>query len=357
MIKSEEKPVSISENNFKFDKFDLMITIQRFFGLTYFGYYESEKKWKLIFYFLNQLIIYSIILNFCSPCLINQFNCTPSNRQKNWLGFSQAIAYIIVRNSISILSSIIYSLKGKVFRGIIHDLRKLFIELSNRRNHIQISKPWNLSIIFIYCVILICITTHVITFHKGSVLDFFKIIMISISESFLQVLNFSTDFYIIYLITYLVLIQKLFIIKLRKYQSVLLTEKDIKAIKAKYNAIQSMIETISNLLSPMLFFVWGAIFNDLLTSLYFTMDSIQKSNYALKRNIASFSGVIAFSIRLITIYFSAEKTVIKVWVMDQVWQILKYKSKLKVNLFLILRIMRYLQKWIICVLLLTEKQS
>ncbi len=72
----KKTPIIMFINNDKnVDKFDLFVKIHRFFGLTYYGYYESEKKLNFLFYFIYQIIVCSFILYLCSPCLINKFNC------------------------------------------------------------------------------------------------------------------------------------------------------------------------------------------------------------------------------------------------------------------------------------------
>jgi hypothetical protein len=295
-----------------FDKFELIVKIHRFFGLTYYGYYPTEKKCKFIFYSLNQLIIFAIILCLSSPCLLIDFNCSDTKRTQHWLGFRQLIIFLIVRNSIAIFSSIIYSIKGSVFREIIEDFRKLFNGLN--KNQIKKSNAINLVLILTIFQIIVITIAFVFTFQRGTEIPFFKVIILLISETYFNILYLSTDFYVVYFTTYLVLLQKLFISELRKYQSVSLTGNDIKIIRLKLFAIQSLIDRISNLLSPLLLFVCGSIFNDLLTCLYFAMKSIEDPGYFsnLNRVIASYSGLIGFSIRLIIICFSAERLVTKV---------------------------------------------
>jgi hypothetical protein len=290
-----------------FDKFELIVKIHRFFGLTYYGYYPTEKKYKFIFFSLNQLIIFAIILSLNSSCLLTDFNCSHTKLTQHWLGFRQLIIFLIVRNTIAIISSIIYSIKGSVFRQIIEDFRKLFNGLN--KNQIKKSNAINLILILTIFEIIVIIITLVFTFQRGTEIPFFKVIILLISEAYLNILYLSTDFYVVYFTTYLVLLQKLLIKELRKYQSVSLTANNIKIIKSKLYAIQSLIDRISNLLSPLLLFVCGSIFNDLLTCLYFAMKTNTNSNLNLV--IASYSGLIGFSIRLIIICFSAERLATK----------------------------------------------
>jgi hypothetical protein len=104
------------ESEMNFDIFDLIVRVHRFFGLKYYGYYESEKKWKTIFHALHQIIIYSLILYLCSPCLLNDINCGNQLKQSTEKGFRQIMIYLVIRNSIVFLSMIAFSLKGKLFR-------------------------------------------------------------------------------------------------------------------------------------------------------------------------------------------------------------------------------------------------
>jgi hypothetical protein len=92
----------------------------------------------------------------------------------------------------------------------------------------------------------------------------------------LELIRFSTDFYVICFTSYLVILQKLFKSELKEYknQKNILTEKLLVKIKFKLDSIQSLIERISKLLSPILLFICETIFYDLMTCLCFTIDSI-----------------------------------------------------------------------------------
>jgi hypothetical protein len=163
-----------------FDKFELIVKVHRFFSLTYYGYYPTEKKCKFIFCSLNQLIIFAIILCLSSPCLLIDFNCSDTKRTQHWLGFRQLIIFMIVRNSIAIISSIIYSIKGSIFRQIIEDLRKLFNGLN--KNQIKKSNAINLVLILTIFQIIFVIIALVFTFHRGTEIPFFKVIILLISD-------------------------------------------------------------------------------------------------------------------------------------------------------------------------------
>jgi hypothetical protein len=301
------------DKKLNFDKFDLIIKIHRFFGIAYYGYYPNENKLKLILFGFYSLFIYAIILSLCSPCLITDFNCNQTNTSLANTEFRQAIIFLIVRNFIAIISSINYSLRGREFAQIIDDLRKIFYKLYKNRYQNQLLRikifPTVLMLFFLFFVII----SLVFTIHKGLEINFLKFISILISECYLQVLYFSTDFYVVYFTLCLVLLQNLFTIELRNYQKISLTVNDINAIEFKLKAIQSLIDRISNLLSPLLLFVFGAIFYDLVTCLYFVMNAIKTTEYLSSRSKGSYCGLIVFTTRLFIICFNAERLAVKVF--------------------------------------------
>jgi hypothetical protein len=94
-----------------------------------------------------------------------------------------------------------------------------------------------------------------------------KTIYLFIAELHLEVIHLSTDFYVLYFTSYLVILQKLFESELKEYNThrIILTEKSLAEIKFKLDSIQTLAEKVSNLLSPMLLFICGAIFYDLVT--------------------------------------------------------------------------------------------
>jgi hypothetical protein len=130
-----------------FDKFDLIVRVHRFLGLKYYGFYESEKKWKIIFHASHQIIIYSFILYLCSPCLVNDMNCGKVIKLSIDKGFRQIMIFLVIRNSIVFLSMITFSLRGKMFRKLVEDLRKLFSKLHYTANGRQLFKAIYISII------------------------------------------------------------------------------------------------------------------------------------------------------------------------------------------------------------------
>ena len=112
-------------NNYQFDKFDLIVRIHRFFGLNYYFYNKFINKFILLFLILNQLLICGLILNICSPCLLHDFNCGRKHVMTA-SDYRQMVIFMISRDLMAIISSIIYSIRGKQFRKIINDLRNYF---------------------------------------------------------------------------------------------------------------------------------------------------------------------------------------------------------------------------------------
>jgi hypothetical protein len=242
---------------------------------------------------------------------------------------------------------ITFSLRGKMFRKLIEDLRKLFSKVQNRANGNQLFKAIYISIVIFYSNIMLISIVFSIFFH--SELKFFslKTIYLFIAELHLEVIRFSTDFYVLYFTSYLVILQKLFESELKEYNSqrIIFTEKLLAEIKFKLDSIQSLIERISNLLSPILLFNCGEIFYDLVSCLYFTIKSIEISalyESYLTPNIGLFFNFL----RLICICFFAERLVFQV--------LFKYIFYQFLNGLKTFRIGRFLKKWISFQTLLTQ---
>jgi hypothetical protein len=297
-----------------FDIFDIIVRVHSIFGLKYYGYYEAEKKWKIISHALHQIIIYSLILYLCSPCLINDMNCIKSIKSLTDKSFRQIMIYLVIRNSIVFLSMITFSLRGKKFRKLVEDFRKLFSILHKRANGRQLFKVIYISII-IFCSFTIFESIVLSAFfHSEKRVLSLKTIYLFIAELHLTIIHFSTDFYVLYFTCYLVILQKLFKYELKEYknQRKILTEKLLAEIKFKLDSIQSLIESISKLLSPILLFICGAIFYDLVSCLYFTIKSIEFSTYLKAKYLPPNFGLFGNTLRLICICYCAERLVFQV---------------------------------------------
>ncbi len=297
-----------------FDIFDSIVSVHRFFGLKYYGFYESEKKWKIIFHASHQIFIYSLILYLCSPCLINDINCVKSIKILNNKSFRQLMIYLVIKNSLVFLSMITFSLRGKMFRKLIEDLRKLFSKLHHKSNGRQLFKAIYISIIILYSILIFFSIVLSVFFHSDEKVLSLKMIYLFMTELHSEVNHFSADFYVVYFASYLVILQKLFKSELKEFntQRKVLTEKSLAEIKFKLHSIQSLIERISKLLSPILLFVFGVISYDLVTCLYFTIKSIELSTFLRGSYSTANIGLFVHTLRLICICVFAERLVFQV---------------------------------------------
>jgi hypothetical protein len=71
---------------------------------------------------------------------MNDINCSQSIKSSTDKSFRQIMIYLVIRNSIVFLSMITFSLREKVFRKLIQDLRKLFSILHKKANGRQLFK-------------------------------------------------------------------------------------------------------------------------------------------------------------------------------------------------------------------------
>jgi hypothetical protein len=209
---------------------------------------------------------------------------------------------------------ITFSLRGKMFRELVEDLRKLFSNLYKRTKMREFFIPIYISIVIFYSSLVFFSIVITVFFHSEGRVFSLKPIYLFIPELNLQVIHFSTDFYVLYFTSYLVILQKLFESELKKYNSqrIIFTEKLLAEIKFKLDSIQSLIERISNLLSPMLLFICGAIFYDLVSCLYFTIKSIEASAFFKSWSLTPNIGIFYNLLRLICICFFAERLVFQV---------------------------------------------
>jgi hypothetical protein len=209
---------------------------------------------------------------------------------------------------------ITFSLRGKMFRKLIEDLRKMFLELPKSANERAFFKPIYISIIMFYFYIILGSIVLSVFFHLEEKVLSLKPIYLFIAELHLEVIHFSTDFYVLYFTSYLVILQKLFKSELKEYnnQRIIMTEKLLAEIKFKIDSIQSLIERISKLLSPILLFLCGTIFYDLVTCLYFTIKSIEWLTFLKGNYLSANIGLFAIFLRLICICVFAERLVYEV---------------------------------------------
>jgi hypothetical protein len=216
--------------------------------------------------------------------------------------------YFAIRNSIGIASSIIFSIRGKRFRQIIDDLRKLFVEIKGNHKNF---KALNLIIIIFYSFSFIIIIVFIINNYRKNLNPIISILEI-IGHFYICLLFLSTDFFIGYFTYYLAIIQKLFENLLIDCQKISLNSNDIQEIKSKFIRIQSIIEKTSDILSPLLFLNCGAIFYNIATNLYFIVKFIENPIYFDENSMTRIFTLIIYTIRLFFYCLSAERIKSKV---------------------------------------------
>jgi hypothetical protein len=310
VIKNVIKPFDKTIN---WDKFELIVNIQRFFGLSYYGFYKSEKNIFYILLFIYQIVIFSLMLNFCSPCLINDFNCLHMKNDSFAIQkFQQITIHLITRAFVVITSSLVYSFKGLQIKKTVNNLRKLFTEINGNKNDSKLFRSFYWQILFFYLLVFLATMGYVVNLHKAHKSGLIPAILISIAECYTEVLYTSTDFYVLYFTTYLVIIQKSFVNILKNFNNRPLALRDLIWIKTKFDAIQALIDRISAFLSPVLSFVCCSILYDSVTCLYTTIVSLQKSYFFGTKYIAGNVGFFGFFTRLLIICFSAERVIYQV---------------------------------------------
>jgi hypothetical protein len=173
-------------------------------------------------------------------------NCG-KNKKPSEKGFKQIMIFLVIRNSIVFLSMITFSLRGKMFRELVEDLRKLFSKLYESTKNREFFIPIYILIIIFYSFLIFSSTIMSIFFHSESVLSL-KMIYLFIVEFHSGIIHDSTDFYVLYFTSYLVILQKLFESELKEYNSqrIIFTEKLLAEIKFKLDSIQSLIEEYLN---------------------------------------------------------------------------------------------------------------
>jgi hypothetical protein len=74
----------------------------------------------------------------------------------------------------------------------------------------------------------------------------------AIIDLYFFVYDYSIDFYFIYLVLYVMSLQKLFNDNLSQFNSLKTSLSDVKYLKNKFLTIQSIISDINNVISPIL---------------------------------------------------------------------------------------------------------
>jgi hypothetical protein len=99
---------------------------------------------------------------------------------------------------------ITFSLRGKMFIELMEDLRKLFLIMHKRVTEKELFRA-----IYISIIIFVSIVLPLFLHSKERVLSL-KSFYLFIAELHLEIINLSTDFYVLYFTSFLVILQKLF---------------------------------------------------------------------------------------------------------------------------------------------------
>jgi len=222
--------------------------------------------------------------------------------------------HFINRDFVVITSSLVYSLKGLRIRKAINDFRKLFSEINGYRNKSKLFRSLYWKILIFYIFVFLAIIGYVLNLHRAHKNGLKTAMAVLVAEIYTEVLYVSTDFYILFFTNYLVIIQKSFIENLQSLHYKSITANNVLWVKSKFDAIQSLIDKISRLLSPILLFVCLSILYDSVTCLYTTIISLEKSYFFSTKYLAGNIGIFGFLLRLIIICLSAESVIIQVTV-------------------------------------------
>ncbi len=290
------------------DRFELIIKIHRFIGITYYGYYEKESRIKHILYAFYNLIMYSIVLFISSPCLLSHYNCDQSESTKYYnkdIGLNQYMIYLILRDSIGIASSLVYSMRGQQFRELINELRNLFIELNG--NNKSFRALYLLTFIY-YLITSIAIIGFIIGHKRYDSKKSFLSILEIIGHFYISFSCLSTEYFIGFFTIYLVVIQKLYAQYLLNCSKNCLDINVMQEIKSKFLRIQTLIEKISKITSPLLLIDFGTIFYSIVNCFYFTVKSIWNPELRSGETyLAQNFGFIFYTIRLVFSCYCSEQ--------------------------------------------------
>jgi len=250
------------------DRFDLIIKIHRFFGVTNLDVKNSQtkKKWKSILFILYQIVIYiALILN--NIFIIVGFSEDKSLNKTRKITF---YSILIISTLKSVLSSILFSIRANQLIQININMRSFIISLEN--NQIKSGNRLKNIRYFFYIFVIYLIALDLMI----SSLAYFKNNMFwkALIDIFFYVHEYSIDFYFIYLVLYVISLQKLFNDNLSKFNSIILSLSDVKYLKYKFLTIQSIISDITNVLSPILLIHCSSLIYQFIVSCYYCFKNI-----------------------------------------------------------------------------------
>jgi hypothetical protein len=293
-----------TDNSFKVnDAFDFIIKIHKFFGIAYYGY-DSDRTLRQYLLYLFQ-ILYQICIYIAIIWLNKLWLDKSMANNRDFFtnpGGNSFIINIIISICISITNSIVYSLKGKQMKELIERLRKLSQNYANNRQVLNKKSKLIVYIVVIFHSILLLWfifgfvpIAYIIKFYWILIGQFYSIFLVHL-----------TDFYVIYFTNYIVIIQQLFndILKHLYESEITLTSSDVKYLKKQFFEIQSLINTLNNILSPLLLIIFGYFTYEGIVSILLTLRALSNfKDFILTSTI----GLAIIIIRLFTICFCAEK--------------------------------------------------
>ncbi len=310
-----------TDNSFKVnDVFDLIITIHKFFGIAYYGY-DSDRTLRqyllYLFQILYQICIYIAII-WLNKLFLDQSIANNRDFFANAGGNSFLIS-LIISICISIINSIVYSLKGKQIKELIERLRKLAQNYANNKEVLsKKSKPILYTVVIFHSILFLWFICGFVPIAY-KINFYWFLISVFYSNFFIHL----TDFYVIYFTNYIVIIEELFNDKLKHlYESgITLTSSDVKNLKKQFFEIQSLINNLNNILSPLLLIIFGFFTYEGIVTILLTSRALKHYNY-LYLIFASIINIAIIIIRLFTICFCAEK--INNQVIENLFFIFKY---------------------------------
>lgn len=306
--------VNVSKPQIKInDKFEVIVKVHHLFGLMYYRYRDGKYKFRhFVISIMYQFFIFALIINFCTPCLLHQFDCHfkrtfLDNGYALW--YWQGFCFCIIKNVVAIVSCLAFSFKGTKIRRLIEELRKFIHQIASGDQSLDASnvcKKLNVYMLVLHISIfgnfLAFELFHIITNQiSGTVL-----IYVSISEFYSEALNFSADFFLIYFVTYLSIVYNLFICHLRCCAQYCLTYDDIKALKANLTTFGELVNKINELLCPSLLLIVAQITYETITCLYLIVRSFQVANVLATVYVPTVTGIVVCYLRLILLCYSGE---------------------------------------------------
>jgi hypothetical protein len=255
------------------DRFELIIKIHRFFGVTNLEDVKNsstKQKWKSILFILYQIIIYTILI-FNQGYVILKFS---KSENLNRTQIITSLFFYIIRLLTGILSSILFSIRSKQFVKFISNLRLFTTSLDNNgvKSKYRLKNLRYFIYLFFGYLLFIDIMSVFIYYQYNLLWEIFI-------DYYSYVYIYSADFYFIYLTNYVIIIQKLFNDDLLRFNSINIKLSDVHYLKSNFLKIQSFITDISSIFSPLLLINCAILTYHLVVSCYFLFNTILTRKY------------------------------------------------------------------------------